>query len=83
MGLLWRNQYKILILLILITFNALIMCQYRGCCNATGSTHYFLSRLLTIMAGAVVPVLVSNLILPWYEHRPFMQGQRHDAGPAA
>ncbi len=64
-GLLWRHQYKVLILLILITFNALIMCQYRGCCHAAGSTYYFVSRLLTIMMGAVIPVLVANLILPW------------------
>ncbi|KAG2454348.1 hypothetical protein HYH02_001373 [Chlamydomonas schloesseri] len=52
--------------LTLMTLSAIILCQYKGCCGATGSVEVYAARVLAVMAGCSVPVLVSNLVLPWY-----------------
>eukprot|EP00198_Chlamydomonas_reinhardtii_P010260 XP_001699597.1 predicted protein [Chlamydomonas reinhardtii] len=68
------------IVLTLMTLSSVILCQvgvgativgvgaiiYRGCCDATGSVKVYAARVLSVMAGCSVPVLLSNLVLPWY-----------------
>ena len=56
---------RVTITLSLITFNALILCQY-DCCNAHGTIRYYLSRVLAVSFGGTLPVILNNLILPWY-----------------
>ncbi|KAG2431911.1 hypothetical protein HXX76_009402 [Chlamydomonas incerta] len=54
------------IVLTLMTLSGIVLCQYRGCCGATGSVKVYAARVLSVMAGCSLPVLFSNLVLPWY-----------------
>ncbi|KAG2487722.1 hypothetical protein HYH03_013721 [Edaphochlamys debaryana] len=65
-GCLSGHQLRTAIVLTLMTFSAVILCQYRGCCGATGTVEYYAARVLAVIAGGSVPVLVTNLVLPWY-----------------
>jgi hypothetical protein len=65
-GFMARSQLKYLVVLTLITFDAMVLCQYQGCCQATGSLAYFLNRVVSVVIGAVAPVLVTNIVLPWW-----------------
>ncbi|KAG2487709.1 hypothetical protein HYH03_013708 [Edaphochlamys debaryana] len=65
-GCLSGHQLRAAIVLTLMTFTAVILCQYKGCCGATGTVEYYAARVLAVIAGCSVPVLVTNLVLPWY-----------------
>ncbi|KAG2431908.1 hypothetical protein HXX76_009399 [Chlamydomonas incerta] len=60
------HTYRMGIVFTLMAMASLILCQYRGCCGATGSVELYAARVLMVMAGCSVPVLLSNLVLPWY-----------------
>jgi hypothetical protein len=66
-----RTQYFYAIMLTLISANALILCQVTNfsClfCGERGSPFYYGARVLSICLGCLAPMLVSNLILPWYD----------------
>eukprot|EP00198_Chlamydomonas_reinhardtii_P012245 XP_001701582.1 predicted protein [Chlamydomonas reinhardtii] len=59
-------QFRMAMVLTLITFASVSLCQYTGTCGSTGSAQVYGARLLSVMAGCSVPVLLSQLILPWY-----------------
>ncbi|KAG2427956.1 hypothetical protein HXX76_011943 [Chlamydomonas incerta] len=59
-------QLRMSMVLTLITFAGVSLCQYTGTCGAHGSPQVYGARLLSVMAGCSVPVLLSQLILPWY-----------------
>ncbi|CAL8463925.1 g3460 [Coccomyxa elongata] len=65
-----RTQYLYAIMLTLISANALVLCQATKfpCvfCDEHGSAHYYAARVLSISLGCLAPMLVSNLILPWF-----------------
>ena len=51
----------------LMTFASLILCQFHGCCGASsGSTDVFLARVLSVALGCLAAAAVSNLVAPWY-----------------
>ena len=58
-------QFRMAMVLTLITFASVSLCQYTGTCGSTGSAQVYGARLLSVMAGCSVPVLLSQLILPW------------------
>ncbi|KAG2454349.1 hypothetical protein HYH02_001374 [Chlamydomonas schloesseri] len=60
------RAYSLGIVFTLMAMNSIILCQYVGCCDASGSVQLYAARVLMVMAGCSVPVLVSNLVLPWY-----------------
>lgn len=60
------SQYRTAITLALMTLSAIILCQYRGCCGATGTLRFYLNRVLAVILGCLTSVLISNLMLPWY-----------------
>jgi hypothetical protein len=61
-----RSQFRYAVVLSLITFDAMVLCQYSGCCSGTaGTLSYLVNRVASVAVGAVLPVLVANLVLPW------------------
>jgi hypothetical protein len=61
-----RTQLKYMAVLSLITFDAMVLCQYSGCCGqSAGSLAYLVNRVVSVAIGALLPVLVTNLVLPW------------------
>jgi hypothetical protein len=65
-GLLGRTLFRITSVLFLMTLSAVILCQYVGCCDATGTVWFFGVRLTSVCAGVLFAAAVSNLVLPWY-----------------
>ncbi|CAL5226722.1 g9574 [Coccomyxa viridis] len=69
-GLGGRTQYMYAIMLTIMSLNALVLCQVTKftCffCDEHGSPHYYVARVLSICLGCLAPVVVANLVLPWF-----------------
>ncbi|PNH05904.1 hypothetical protein TSOC_007796 [Tetrabaena socialis] len=65
-GCLSTHQLRLLVVMTLMTFTSVILCQFKGCCGATGSAKVYGARVLAVTMGCAVPVLLTNLILPWW-----------------
>jgi hypothetical protein len=67
-------QYRTTLVLTLMTLTAMVLCQYNSCCSSTaggtaggtGSTGFYVVRVVSIFGGAFVAVLVNNTVLPWF-----------------
>lgn len=62
----YRLQYGLV--LALLTFESMTMCTYGGNCCNTGHDVLVLYgiRVLSVLFGSTLPVLLSQLILPWW-----------------
>lgn len=59
------TQLKLMVVLGLLTLNSTVLCQYVGCCSATGSLGYYLGRVVSISGGAAFAMLLNRLLWPW------------------
>jgi hypothetical protein len=48
---LYTSQFKLATMLTLASLHAVALCQYVGCCGATGSDRYFVERLVGASNG--------------------------------
>lgn len=48
------------------TFNAVVVCQYFGCCNIAGEAVNFGGKVVSTMLGSLYAMLVSWCVLPYY-----------------
>ncbi|KAL6759425.1 hypothetical protein V8C86DRAFT_1303234 [Haematococcus lacustris] len=65
-GLAAASQFRIAVGLGLMTYSTVILCQYKGCCDHTGSGSYVLARMLSVALGCLLPLLLTHLLKPWY-----------------
>ena len=47
-------------------FNAGVLCQFTGCCNRTGTIHYYVQQVIPIAIAVGYAVLVNTTVKPWY-----------------
>ena len=52
--------------LVAFTFNAVVICQYFGCCDVAGDTEIYGGKVLSTLLGSVYSIIVSWCILPYY-----------------
>lgn len=48
------------------TFNAVVICQYFGCCNLEGTAVNFGGKVVSTMLGSLYAMLISWCVLPYY-----------------
>ena len=54
------------VVLSITAFNAGVLCQFVGCCNRTGSIHYYVQQIIPISIAVGYAVLVNSGVKPWY-----------------
>lgn len=54
------------VVLSITAFNAGVLCQFVGCCNRTGTIHYFVQQIIPIAIAVGYAVLVNSSVKPWY-----------------
>lgn len=59
------TQFKLMLCLGLMNLNAVVLCQYTGCCGSHGTTSYFLGRILATGGGALLAVVLNRALWPW------------------
>lgn len=47
-------------------FNAGVLCQFVGCCNRTGTIHYYVQQIIPISIAVGYAVLINSCVKPWY-----------------
>lgn len=52
--------------LVAFTFNAVVICQYFGCCDLAGDTEIYGGKVLSTLLGSIYSIIVSWCILPYY-----------------
>ncbi|KAK9862353.1 hypothetical protein WJX84_000490, partial [Apatococcus fuscideae] len=67
------GPFKYAVFLLLITSNALVLCQYQPVPGHTGTVLSFYSRIVDIVVG-VVYCLLLDLIWPWYTSSAALEG---------
>eukprot|EP00775_Hariotina_reticulata_P009285 gene9285-9450_t len=65
-GSLGRSRNSLVTLYTLMTIASIVLCQFVGCCDHTGSTMMAVTRGGAVAAAAVFAVAFQNLVLPWY-----------------
>lgn len=65
-GLLAPTNFKLAVVMTLTVYHSLVFCQYTGRPHSHGTTHYYLATSLCFTIGAVLSILVADLVLPWY-----------------
>ncbi|KAK9817761.1 hypothetical protein WJX72_001751 [[Myrmecia] bisecta] len=68
---------KLGILFALLSFNALILCQYLDGPPKAGTKHYWAARIVPIVLGSVYPILWNACILPVYVSTEAMSELAH------
>eukprot|EP00798_Chlamydomonas_sp_ICE-L_P018570 gene18570-25079_t len=66
-----KEAHKKVVALTLLSFTAVILCQYKLDCDesgdsCSGSMAFYATRVLSILIGIIVAFVVGNLVLPWY-----------------
>lgn len=54
------------VVLSITAFNAGVLCQFVGCCNRTGTIHYYVQQIIPISIAVGYAVLVNSGVKPWY-----------------
>lgn len=60
------KEFRYSLFLATFTFNAVVVCQYFGCCDVAGETNIYGGKVLSTLLGSVYSILVSWCILPYY-----------------
>lgn len=60
------KEFRYSLFLTTFTFNAVVVCQYFGCCDVAGETNIYGGKVLSTLLGSVYSILVSWCILPYY-----------------
>ena len=60
------KEFRYSLFLTAFTFNAVVVCQYYGCCNLAGETNIYGGKVLSTLLGSVYSILLSWCILPYY-----------------
>ncbi|MEW5304524.1 MAG: hypothetical protein WDW36_007133 [Sanguina aurantia] len=61
-----NSPYRLAVVITFVSLMAVTLCQYKGCCDSPGSVTYYVTRMVCVSAGAILPSLLSQAILPWY-----------------
>ncbi|KAL3143665.1 hypothetical protein ABBQ38_002460 [Trebouxia sp. C0009 RCD-2024] len=65
-GCVGQTQFKTSVVLSITAFNAGVLCQFVGCCNRTGTIHYYVQQIIPISIAVGYAVLINSGIKPWY-----------------
>lgn len=60
------KEFRYSLFLAAFTFNAVVVCQYYGCCNLAGETNIYGGKVLSTLLGSIYSILLSWCILPYY-----------------
>lgn len=60
------KEFRYSLFLTAFTFNAVVVCQYYGCCDLAGETNIYGGKVLSTLLGSVYSILLSWCILPFY-----------------
>lgn len=60
-----NSPYRYALLMVLINMHSLVLCQYVGCCDHTGTVGEFVARVVSVALGCTLPTILSQLVLPW------------------
>lgn len=60
------KEFRYSLFLAAFTFNAVVVCQYYGCCDLAGETNIYGGKVLSTLLGSVYSILLSWCILPFY-----------------
>lgn len=60
------KAFRYSLFLTAFTFNAVVVCQYYGCCDLAGETNIYGGKVLSTLLGSVYSILLSWCILPYY-----------------
>ncbi|EFN52423.1 hypothetical protein CHLNCDRAFT_138922 [Chlorella variabilis] len=52
--------------LAVFTFNAVVLCQYVGCCSVAGDPKVYAGKVVSTVIGSTVALLLGWLVLPYY-----------------
>jgi hypothetical protein len=72
-----QGQFRLGVVLALLTFASVVLCQFVGCCGAAGSLEYVAGRIAATAGGAAFAMLLMRLVWPWYRNRWAMEGCSH------
>lgn len=76
------KEFRYSLFLTAFTFNAVVVCQYYGCCNLAGETNIYGGKVLSTLLGSVYSILLSWCVLPYYTSEKMLnlEGQVMDDG---
>ena len=60
------KEFRYSLFLTAFTFNAVVVCQYYGCCNLAGETNIYGGKVLSTLLGSIYSILLSWCVLPYY-----------------
>ena len=55
------------------TFNAVVICQYYGCCSIPGTAINFGGKVVSTMLGSIYAILISWCFLPFYTSEKMLE----------
>lgn len=55
------------------TFNAVVICQYYGCCSIAGTALNFGGKVVSTMLGSIFAIIVSWCFLPFYTSEKMLE----------
>lgn len=55
------------------TFNAVVICQYYGCCSLAGEAINFGGKVVSTMLGSIYAILISWCFLPYYTSEKMLE----------
>lgn len=67
------KELRYSLFLTVFTFNAVVICQYYGCCNLAGEAINFGGKVVSTMLGSIFAILVSWCILPYYTSQKMLE----------